>query len=766
MKALKIKIEGIVQGVGFRPFVWRIAHKNGISGFVRNESWGVNIFVQGQNDDLSNFIACIRNDLPPAARIDSLEIFEVPPDNRIFEFTIEPSERSEIAGLIPPDLSVCKKCISEMFDSNNRRYYYPFINCTNCGPRFSIIEELPYDRPNTTMSEFNMCSECKTEYEFPANRRYHAQPIACPSCGPEYFLDFRNNDNDELKGKISGVKAIEIAAKLLSEGKIVATQGIGGFHLMCSAMNIETIERLRCWKNRPRKPFAVMARDIATVKKIAEMSDFDESVINNPSAPILLLQKKENTLLGNKIAPEISNIGVMLPYAPIHHLLFHFGAPEIIVATSGNLRNEPIAKSPEEAMRDLSIADAFLWHNRRIHNRVDDSVAFSINKNLILIRQSRGYTPARYVLPVRGIPVIAAGADMKSSIAISDGKNVYTSQYLGEMSDPKTQDFWRETVEKFLRWLNIKPKAVITDLHPDYLSTRLGMELAERFQISIVSIQHHHSHAWAEIAEKQIKTPVIAVVFDGTGLGTDGTIWGGEFFIAKPDGSIERTASLRKIPQPGGDRSALKISRMAFAYLYRIFSRDVAKLNLPVMKYVSPFEMKIIQKIITKNQAPLTSSMGRLFDAAAAIIGVTFYNSYEAEAPMLMESIVDNIDLTERLNYEIIEKDDFLELNFDLSLKELALGMLKGEKVSILSNLFHSTVAFATAEIIMRLAKKYDIEDVILSGGVFQNSVLLQMISEILKEKIRVHLLGYNPPNDQGIALGQAYWGSLFSNAI
>ena len=754
MKALIIKVYGVVQGVGFRPFVYRIANKFGISGFVRNESWGVRIFAQGEDEKIQNFLKSLRDEHPKAAVIESIETEETEPRKDVNSFVIEKSATADTIGLMPPDLATCDDCLSELFDPADRRYLYPFINCTNCGPRFTIVRKLPYDRPRTTMAKFNMCSDCRKEYENPLDRRYHAQPVSCAKCGPHYYLSIKNSKKFNSTNLIDS-DAIEFAARLVSSGKIIAMQGIGGFHLICSARNDDAIARLREWKRRPTKPFAVMAANISSVKEIAHATQLEISQLSSPYAPIMLLRKRQGNSISRLIAPGLSRIGVMLPYAPAHHMLFRMGAPDVIIATSGNRRDEPIAKDPEDAMTRLDIADAILWYDREIHNRVDDSVGFELDGELILMRRARGFTPSRYQLSVKCEPAVAFGADMKGGIAITDGKFIYPSQYLGEMEDPLAQDFLIETVNKFLEWLEIKPKAVIVDKHPDYHSRRLGIAFAKELGIPCFTVQHHKSHLWAVIAEQGIQEPVAAAIFDGTGYGDDGNIWGGEFFVASPEGTINRVGHVRIIPQPGGDAAAKKITRMALAYLIRIFGDGARKLSLPLFERITDRELEFVKRVVEQSKPPLTTSMGRLFDAAAAIAGVAFENDYEAEAPMMLESLAYPDITVKPYAYQVLEKEDLIELNFDPTLKELSRDTEKKKQKEEIATRFHLTVAHATAMVLGILSEKYGVRIAAVSGGVFQNKTLLWMLKKLLSGKIELVYPLLNPANDQGIAVGQ-----------
>ena len=771
MLTRKLKIYGIVQGVGFRPFVKRLADELGIYGFIRNEGFGVVILLQGDDDTLGRFVKLLTQRKPPASVIERIEIEEIFTDEHFDKFSIVESKVSAEIGIMPTDLAVCDKCISEMYSPKNPRYLYPFINCTNCGPRFTIIRGLPYDRPMTTMSEFEMCKMCRTEYENPDNRRYHAQPIACPKCGPQYFTYPEDicDDLDVEKNIPEYAKPVAVAAKYIAAGKIVAVEGIGGFHLVCDARNDDAISRLRQWKRRKTKPFAIMVRDIKSAMKIAEISDDEKQLLQSPSAPILLVKIKENNLISNLVAPELADVGVFLPYAPVHHLLFHFSAPEFLIATSGNRSDEPIAKDFQYAKENLDIADLILWHNREIHNRADDSVGFVLDDEFIAIRRARGFVPQRYELPRAGRKILAAGADMKGGVAFCDGKYIYPSQYLGELSEILAQNFWRETVGKFLQWLKFQPDIVVSDSHPDYYSSRLAKEFASKHNIPIVDIQHHRAHAWSVVAEHRISKPAIAVIYDGTGLGDDGKIWGGEFFLVNPaTGECKRIGHLREIVQPGGDSSAVHIKRMALAYLLQSFGSFDKIPKIPIIEQMSSLEIDAIVKIFERNRPPITTSIGRLFDAVAAITSVVYENEFEAKAPMVFEAKTrnlasDNLFSQKSYEFEICEDGNGLKtLNFARTIRDICDDVLMEKPVEIISARFHRTITEATAELIEYFCEKFDTDTVLLSGGVFQNRLLLEMMKKRLSSGIELKFPLRNPANDQGIALGQAYWASLF----
>jgi len=767
IQSIRIEIRGVVQGVGFRPFVKRIADRTGVSGFVRNEGFGVVIVAQGEKSALDEFLRLLESEKPPAARYDRMDIAQVPSDSSLAGFKIVSSRESAEIGAMPPDLAVCEDCLREMFDPTNRRYLYPFINCTNCGPRFTIIRELPYDRPATTMAEFEMCPDCRAEYENPADRRYHAQPVACPVCGPEYFVhpEVETAPPEDIP---RWAAPIWTAAKFLAEGKIVALEGIGGFHLMCDAANPEAVEKLRRWKRRPTKPFAVMVADISAARRIAKIYPDAEKILLSPAAPIVLLPAKD-TPIKRLVAPTVDTVGVFMPYAPAHHLLFHFGAPKILVATSGNRRDEPIARDPEDAIARLDIADIVVWHNRKIHNRADDSVGFVLDGKFHTIRSARGLVPSGIEIKFSGgRKVLGAGADMKGGIAISNGEIIYPSQYLGDLADPLAQDFWRETVEKFLHWQKITPELVVCDLHPDYFSTRLGEQLAEKLGVPCARIQHHRAHCWSAAAEHGQTEPALCVAFDGTGLGDDGKIWGGEIFFLNPQtGECRRMAHLEEIVLPGGDSAAVKIARMGYAYLLRAFGSPDKIPDLPITRHLDKLEISAIAKIFEENRPPITTSVGRLFDAVAAICGVSFENEYEGAAPMTLEALAakvgfNNILAQEPYPADFREEGGQIVFGVGGTIAAIVDDLKKGTPVGIISAKFHRTLAHLTARILRQLGAEFGTKDILFSGGVLQNKLLIQLFRAELGCEFNLKFPAKVPANDQGIAVGQALWGSLF----
>ncbi len=544
----QIKINGIVQGVGFRPFIYKLAIEQKLTGFVLNSTNGVQIEAEGKKESLDKFIYRIKNELPPAAEITDFQ-FEEFPDKKYDTFEIRMSSQSKGSTLISPDLAVCDDCINEFNDPNDPRYQYAFINCTNCGPRYSIIENTPYDRPVTSMKDFELCNYCLEEYIDPLNRRFHAQPVACPECGPQ--LQFLDNELSPILGD-----PIENTVRALKDGKIVGIKGIGGFHIACDATNYDAVELLRKRKNRPHKPFAVMCNE-EDVNKIVQINSEQIKLLKSPVAPILILQKTKNTLLANNVAPQNPNIGVFLPYAPHHYQFVNKELP-FVVMTSGNNSNEPIAKTESELQ---NLCDCFLTHNRPILNRSDDSIILPAKANNILIRRSRGFVPSPIKLPIKTVPTLGCGAELKLTFSLSKNNNLFLSPYIGNSGSKETMDFYTETYEKYLKWFKFKPELIACDLQPDFATTRF----AEHTKLPLVKVQHHHAHMSAIMAEHQLDEKVIGISYDGTGYGADGAIWGGEIFIADHT-NFERLFHLNYMPLPGGDAAIKHPIRIAYAY--------------------------------------------------------------------------------------------------------------------------------------------------------------------------------------------------------
>ncbi len=751
----QIRITGVVQGVGFRPFVYALALRFRLGGFVANDSAGVRIEAEGASEALDKFLSALRDELPPLASIDSLESAEIAPLGDA-AFTIHHSH--SIVGEntpVPPDIATCPDCLAELFDPANRRYRYPFINCTNCGPRFTIIRELPYDRPLTTMSGFPMCPACEAEYTNPLDRRFHAQPIACPVCGPQLRLE---------PAGLAGDEALLEAKRLLRSGAILAIKGIGGFHLACDAMNAAAIEELRRRKGRAGKPFAVMVRDMEILRRYAEASPEEERILTGRERPIVLLDQRAGAgepSLAESVAPGQAQIGLFLPYTPLHALLVD---ETPLVMTSGNRSDEPIARDNDEALARLaSLADAFLLHNRPIHAVCDDSVIRVENGHELPIRRSRGYAPLPVMLPASGPAIFAAGAELKATFCLACGRRAYLSQHIGDMENLETQQAYERAFAQMRGLFRIEPAAVACDLHPGYLSTRWAMNFAAENSLPLLQIQHHHAHAAALMAEHSLaeNERIIAVAFDGTGLGTDGAIWGGEILAASYR-SFERVGQLKYVPLPGGDAAVRKPWRMALAHLHAagIGWED----DLPAVQAASANERRTLARQLAQqlNTAP-TSSVGRLFDAAASLVGIRQEVSYEAQGAMELEALaaqfLNKSSDTGAYEFSIEETSPFV---FDPApvWQAMIADLRAGVAIPDIAARFHRGVARLIARACVLARSRTGITTAGLTGGVFQNTLLTRLTREALEEEgfpVLVHRIV--PPNDGGLALGQAAIG-------
>jgi len=759
--ARRIHINGIVQGVGFRPFVYGLAATRGIAGGVANTSAGVTIHAEGAPDALDAFRRDLTEKAPPLARIFDISMEPAPFEGRTGFAIVASAPGAGRATLISPDVSVCDDCLREMFDPSDRRFSYPFINCTNCGPRYTIIMDIPYDRPYTAMKDFRMCPQCQAEYDDPLDRRFHAQPNACPACGPHVWL------SDPSGHPIDAADPIEKTVSLLREGKVVAIKGLGGFHLAADAENPEAVARLRQRKHREEKPFAVMSPDIETVRRYAEIADAEADLLASPRRPIVLLKKRPNPPLANAVAPQNKYFGVMLPYTPIHYRLFHplNGAPSSIttlVMTSGNRSSEPIAIDNEEALQRLSlIADAFLLHNRDIYLRSDDAIVRHTTGAMRSLRRSRGYAPAPVILKNKVPPILACGAELKNTICLTKGDKAFLSQHIGDMENLSACDFFTRTVDHLQRILDIAPTAVAHDLHPDYLSTRYALE---RTDLPNIPVQHHHAHIAACMAEHRIKGPVIGLAFDGTGYGSDGTIWGGEILIAEAH-RFHRIAHLAPVPMPGAAAAINEPWRMALAYLYDAYGKDLHDLDIPFVKDLPRAKIDVILGMMEKGvNAPLTSSLGRLFDGVAALLGIRNAVTYEGQAAMELEMIAgETPHRLYELNWEKTSDKEGAteEKTYQLLTGSLIKGIVQDVTSGIappeISARFHATIVRTISELTEFIAKEAGLDRIALSGGVFQNAILLAGLSqELTRRGFQVFSHSHIPTNDGGIALGQA----------
>ena len=745
-RRLRIHVNGIVQGVGFRPFVYRLAHECHLTGFVNNSSEGVLIEAEGRPADVAAFLARLREEAPPLSRIVSVETEELPA-NGDTAFVIRASQKeAPPITLVPPDMAICDDCLRELFDPKDRRYRYPFINCTNCGPRYTIVEGIPYDRPRTSMRVFPMCPDCEREYHDPANRRFHAQPNACPVCGPRVWLVDRNGK------EIAAEDAIERAVELLRQGRILAIRGMGGFHLAVDAHNEAAIQELRRRKGRAEKPFALMAADLAVIKRYCHVSPEEETVLRSQIRPIVLLRAREDAGLPGAIAPKNRYLGFMLPYTPLHYLILRDNFDALIM-TSGNYSEEPIAIKNEEALHRLrDLADAFLLHNREILQRCDDSVVRVMAGQPRVLRRARGYVPVPVFLARPcSRRILACGGELKNTVALSRGDAVFLSQHIGDLDNPEALDFFEASIRHLERILEITPEAIAHDLHPEYLSTKWALQ---QTGLPRVAVQHHHAHLAAVMAENGVDRPTIGIILDGTGYGTDGTIWGGEVLIGDFSG-FRRYAHLEPFPLPGGTAAIKQPWRTALAVLQKAFGDEAYGLVLPGLEK-SRGEIKLVLQAAEKGiNAPLTSSCGRLFDAVSAMLGICHRISYEAQAAIELEMQVDEA--------ETAVYGDALEnvggkgaLPVGPLVRAVWQDVQQRTEPGKIAARFHWTLAELFLRAALRAREETGISTVGLSGGVFQNVQFFHyLLRRLQEENFEVLTHREVPTNDGGIALGQ-----------
>lgn len=758
-KAVLIKLEGVVQGVGFRPFVNRLAVDLGINGFVLNTSNGVEIHAEADPKRLKIFYLRLKSELPPLARLTKSKI-TVARFLGLKGFSIQDSKKkSSPSCLISPDISICPDCLKELLNKTNRRYLYPFINCTNCGPRFSIIHNVPYDRPLTTMKKFKMCPDCNREFLDLFDRRYHAQPNACANCGPQASLI--NNLRPEAPGLTKGIAAIKETIRLLKNGNIVAIKGIGGFHIACDGCNLKTINKLRYLKNRPAKPFALMVADINVATKLCQISPLERTMLESPERPIMLLKKKNDSQISSLLAPDNNYLGIMLCYAPLHYLIFSRelsgGKPlQTLVMTSANISDEPIEIKNSEAFKNLkNICGCFLIHDRDIYNRCDDSIVQVIDDRPIVLRRSRGYSPFPFLTDLKFKPLLSCGAELKNTFCLAKGRSAFLSQYIGDLKTALSFDFYQEAVQRLSGLFGIKFQVIAHDLHPDYLSTKYCQELsAKNKSLKIVAVQHHQAHLASVIAEHRIKEKVIGVCFDGTGYGQDKKIWGGEFFTGDL-GSLRRRAHLEYAPLPGGDKATTEPYRMAISYLYNAYGENIYDLNLDFLKRHEKKLESIIN--ISELNSLLTSSCGRLFDAVSALLGICDIITYEAQAAIRLQSYAEKSTTLESYRFLIDDTQDMLVIKSRELITAIVEDLKNKKTKEEISRKFHNSVAEMTREVCRRLRRETGFNTACLSGGVFQNKLLLELSVKLLrKDEFRVYYNELLPANDGAISLGQA----------
>ncbi|HER25361.1 MAG TPA: carbamoyltransferase HypF [Candidatus Atribacteria bacterium] len=751
MKVRKnIIIKGIVQGVGFRPFVHKLVQNCHLSGWVLNTNQGVEMDIEGKTEELNHFISDIKKELPPLARIEKIEVNQLPLTG-YQGFYIKKSIVKEEDGfvLVSPDISICKDCLEELYDTSNRRFRYPFINCTNCGPRFTIIKDIPYDREKTTMSIFKMCPQCQNEYENIEDRRYHTQPNACTDCGPQLSL-YQN------KKRVENIDPIEKAVKLLKKGKIGAIKGLGGFHLACDATNNKAVARLRQLKNREMKPFALMSPDLEMINQFCEVNKKEEKLLINQARPIVLLKKKKNNLISPLVSPNNNYLGVMLPYTPLHYLLLRDKFLALIM-TSGNIAEQPIISDNQEALEKLDgIADFFLVYNRDIFNRCDDSVLKIINSDKVFFRRSRGYVPYPIILDFKLKEVMALGGELKNTISFSKENYVFLSQYLGDLKSEDTLNFFRKSMVNLKKMFRLNPEIIACDLHPDYLSTQYAEQLKNEKGLKIVKVQHHYAHIASCMVENNIKEKVIGVAYDGTGYGDDGNIWGGEFLLCDLKTYL-RIGHLKYFPLPGGDKAIMEPWRMAYSYLYSIFGLKTKTLDINFLRRMDYAKLSIIEKMINKNiNSPLTSSCGRLFDAASSLIGIKDVINYEGQAATELESSCAS-GIKEKYKFRIYKEGKEFIIDPQEIFVDIIKDLKEGIDKKVIAAKFHNTIAEFTLILCGKIRENTGINKIALSGGVFQNRYLTEKIIFLLeKNDFHVYIQRKVPPNDGGISLGQA----------
>jgi hydrogenase maturation protein HypF len=798
----QIIVRGIVQGVGFRPFVYNLAESLNLKGYVTNTSEGVFIDLEGTR--VSEFVLRLKKEAPPLSQITDVSVTSLPVHG-YSDFTIHRSvDQSDHLPftLISPDVSVCDDCLREMLDTTDRRYLYPFINCTNCGPRYSITKSVPYDRPNTTMSDFTMCPDCLKEYHDPRDRRFHAQPNACAACGPQVEFWLRSAECG-----VKGNEAIKETITLLQKGGIVAVKGIGGFHIACDATNDDAVKRLRERKRKSNKPFAVMSPTVESAEQFSVISDAEKEHLRSIRRPIVLLQKRNDRLLSDAVSPKNQFIGIMLPYTPVHYLLFHHplgrsrsvDIPHFhaLVMTSGNLSEEPIVSDNEEAVNKLSkIVDGFLLHDRDIFMRVDDSVVrvqsaeFKVhgirqdvannselrtaNSELTFIRRSRGYAPDSIALHDDGLEVLGCGADLKTTFTLTKGKFAIPSQHIGDMENYETLKFYEESLANLKAVYRADPAVFVHDLHPGYGTTRWAIEKGSgdrgqgsgkpetrnsKPEIRLFAIQHHYAHIGSVMAEYGLKNRVIGVALDGTGYGTDGHLWGGEFLIAGIDG-FERVGQFQYVPLPGGESAIREPWRTAVSYVLQA-DPEGALDHLQKIGFVQKYGQDTIKNLLivirSQELSPLASGAGRLFDAVSALLGICDTNTFEGEAAISLESFTQP-GIYEEYEVAIKEKNSYSVIDFSPVLLAIIDDRSRGVDREIIATKFHNTVASAVQAMVGRLRRGYGLSDVVLSGGTFQNLYLLNRLMPALSAAgLNVFTNHQVPCNDACVSLGQAY---------
>ena len=766
-----IHVRGIVQGVGFRPFVYKLAQTLGLAGFVLNSSSGVTIELEGPESAVEQFLDALESHPPPLAQIDEVVTADIELQGEgNFSIRTSRQEQSEFA-LVSPDVGTCADCWADFTDPQNRRFCYPFTNCTNCGPRYTIIQDIPYDRPQTTMAPFAMCELCLKEYEDPANRRFHAQPNACAVCGPSLLLrqsGYSFPHDSEFERGQSSAAVLGEARKLLHEGKILAIRGLGGFLLACDAENDAAMRTLRKRKRRSEKPFALMTRDIAAVESFCIVSAADREALLSVRRPIVILRRRADATLSREIGPGTDTLGVMLPYTPLHALLFADSPSQpakftALVMTSGNMSEEPIVTSNQEARERLrQIADYFLFHNRDIYMRVDDSVVRTFEGRERVLRRARGYVPHPVDLGIPVEEVLACGGELKSTFCLTKGHWAILSQHIGDMENYETLMFFEQTLANLRKLFRVTPRAVAHDLHPGYMSTRFAQQLAIEQKVERkFGVQHHHAHIASCMAENHLRGRVIGVAFDGTGYGTDGNIWGGEFLTADYE-DFERRAHFRYIPLSGGDAAVRQPWRVALSYLRDTYGSGPLPDHLALFRGVPEKQLALVDTMITRRfQTISASSCGRLFDGVASLVDLKHEVTYEGQAAIALEAAAQS-GVEQRYVYEI-QAGNPEQVDMRPMIRQIVEDVANSTSVGEVSARFHNTIAAAVIEVCERIRRAEALDRVCLSGGSFQNMYLLKRAAEGLRRSgFEVFLHAVVPPNDGGIALGQA----VIANAL
>ena len=746
----RVRVDGTVQGVGFRPFVYRLAQRCGIAGFVYNDSRGVVIEAEGDPAAVGEFLRRVEAEPPPLAVLERVETEWLPPCGATGFRIIESPQGQAANAPVSPDTATCPECLSELFDPRDRRFRYPFINCTNCGPRFTIVRGVPYDRPRTTMAGFTMCPACRQEYEDPLDRRFHAQPNACPRCGPH--LTLLDRAGSALAGRDQALTSVTSA---LREGAIVAVKGLGGYHLACLGRDERAVADLRARKHREDKPFALMARDVQAAQELVELSTAEITLLERHERPIVVARRRAGAPVAAAVAPRSRDLGVMLPYSPLHHLLLT-DVVETLVMTSGNVSDEPIAYRDEDALARLAdIADLFLVHDRPIATRTDDSVVRATRRRAtpLLIRRSRGYVPTSIALPVpAAVPLVACGAELKNTFCLVRGSRAWVSHHIGDLENYETLRSFIDGIEHFRRLFGADPEVIAHDLHPEYLSTKYALD---QEGLRSIGVQHHHAHLAACLAEHRERGPAVAAIYDGTGYGTDGTIWGGELLVGDLV-DFERAGHLLPARLPGGQRAIREPWRMACAWLTAAVGEGPAPPET-ISRAVEPQKWEAVSELMRRGVAsPVTTSMGRLFDAIAAMCGMRLEVNYEGQAAAELEAIC-SVEEQDSYPLEVRREDAGLVLDPRPTVRAVAADLEGGVDRTRIAARFHNAVAAATACACMRLAGERNLGTVVLAGGSFQNRLLLESVAATLQRAgLRVLVPERLPPNDGGISYGQA----------